>query len=55
MISDTSGEDRQPLWFLLALAFASAGGAVAYVPFLTVLLPLKVDELKYWRVIKAGT
>ena len=53
MISDTSGEERQPLWFLLALAFASAGGAVAYVPFLTVLLPLKVDELASTESIEA--
>ena len=45
MISDTLAEQRQPLWFLVALALAAAGGAVAYVPFLTVLLPLKVNEL----------
>lgn len=45
MISDQTGEERQPLWFLIALALAAAGGAVAYVPFLTVLLPLKVNEL----------
>ena len=36
---------RQPLWFLLLLALAAAGGAVAYVPFLTVLLPVKIAQL----------
>lgn len=36
---------RQPLWFLLLLALAVAGGAVAYIPFLTVLLPVKITEL----------
>lgn len=45
MISDYTGQERQPLWFLITLALAAAGGAVAYVPFLTVLLPLKVNEL----------
>lgn len=45
MISDCTGQERQPLWFLITLALAAAGGAVAYVPFLTVLLPLKVNEL----------
>ena len=45
MISEESGVEQQPLWFLIALALAAAGGAVAYVPFLTVLLPLKVNEL----------
>ncbi len=33
---------RQPLWFLLLIALAVAGGAVAYIPFLTILLPVKV-------------
>ncbi|WP_394730339.1 MFS transporter [Altererythrobacter sp. GH1-8] len=37
--------ERQPLWFLLLLALAAAGGAVAYVPFLTVLLPVRVRDL----------
>lgn len=35
----------QPLWFLLVLALASAGGAVSYVPFLTVLLPVRITEI----------
>lgn len=38
-------ESRQPFWFLLLLALAVSGGAIAYVPFLTVLLPLKVTAL----------
>ena len=45
MIADKTGQERQPLWFLITLALAAAGGAVAYVPFLTVLLPLKVNQL----------
>ena len=53
MISEESGEERQPLWFLAALALAAAGGAVAYVPFLTVLLPLKVNELAASENIEA--
>ncbi|NNK46353.1 MAG: MFS transporter, partial [Altererythrobacter sp.] len=53
MISEESGEERQPLWFLVALALAAAGGAVAYVPFLTVLLPLKVNELAASENIEA--
>ena len=36
---------RQPLWFLLVLALASAGGAVAYVPFLTMLVPVRITEI----------
>lgn len=36
---------RQPLWFLIVLAMAAAGGAIAYVPFLTVLLPARVSTL----------
>lgn len=37
--------ERQPLWFLILLALAAAGGAVAYVPFLTVLLPVRIATL----------
>ena len=33
---------RQSLRFLLLYALAVAGGAVAYVPFLSLLLPLRV-------------
>jgi MFS family permease len=42
---ESSSPPRQPLWFLLLLALAAAGGAVAYVPFLTVLLPVKIAQL----------
>lgn len=38
--------ERQPRWFLLLFALAAAGGAVAYVPLLTVLLPQRIAELK---------
>jgi len=44
-VAEHEAEIRQPLWFLLVLALAAAGGAVAYVPFLTILLPIKVTEL----------
>ena len=37
---------RQPGWFLLLYALAAAGGAVAYVPLLTVLLPQRIAELQ---------
>jgi len=38
-------EDRQPVWFLVMFALAAGGGAVAYVPLLTVLLPLKITAM----------
>ena len=53
MTSEPTAGIRQPLWFLIALALAVAGGAVAYVPFLTVLLPLKVNELASSQNIEA--
>ncbi|AWW75600.1 MFS transporter [Erythrobacter sp. KY5] len=37
--------ERQPLWFLALFALAAGGGSIAYVPLLTVLLPLKITEL----------
>ena len=37
---------RQPIWFLALFALAAAGGAVAYVPLLTVLLPQRIAELQ---------
>lgn len=37
---------RQPVWFLALFALAAGGGAVAYVPLLTVLLPLKITALQ---------
>lgn len=45
MPADAAARPRQPLWFLLLLALAVAGGSVAYVPFLTILLPLRITEL----------
>jgi MFS family permease len=38
--------ERQPVWFLALFALAAAGGAVAYVPLLTVLLPQRIAELQ---------
>src|SRR3546814_8820747 len=36
---------RQSLGFLLLYALAWAGGAIAYVPFLTILLPARMSAL----------
>lgn len=36
---------RQPLGFMLLYALAAAGGAIAYVPFLTLLLPARIAHL----------
>lgn len=36
---------RQPLWFLVLYALAWAGGSIAYVPFLTILLPVRISAL----------
>ena len=41
-----SPPERQPVWFLALFALAAAGGAVAYVPLLTVLLPQRIAELQ---------
>jgi len=38
--------ERQPRWFLVLFALAAAGGAVAYVPLLTVLLPQQIVKLQ---------
>jgi MFS family permease len=38
--------ERQPVWFLILFALAAAGGAVAYVPLLTVLLPQRIADLQ---------
>jgi MFS family permease len=38
--------ERQPVWFLALFALAAAGGAVAYVPLLTVLLPQQIANLQ---------
>lgn len=45
MTADEVHTQRQPLWFLFLLALAVAGGAVAYMPFLTVLLPGRINAL----------
>ncbi|BDI60952.1 MFS transporter [Qipengyuania nanhaisediminis] len=37
--------EHQPWWFVALFALAAGGGAVAYVPLLTVLLPLKITSL----------
>ncbi|WP_298173378.1 MFS transporter [Novosphingobium sp.] len=44
---DTPGEGqpRRSLWFLVLYALAWAGGSIAYVPFLTILLPVRVAAL----------
>lgn len=38
-------QSRQPLWFLVVYALAWAGGSIAYVPFLTILLPVRIAAL----------
>ena len=38
--------ERQPSWFLALYALAAAGGAVAFVPLLTVLLPQRIASLQ---------
>jgi len=43
-VPDTKIQARQTAPFLYLYALAAAGGAVAYVPFLTILLPLRVTE-----------
>ena len=45
MSAQTQSISRQPIWFLLLFALATAGGSVAYIPFLTVLLPIKITEM----------
>ena len=39
------GQSNQASRFLLLYALAAAGGSAAYVPFLTILLPMQVSEL----------
>ena len=45
MATDAAAPRRQSTRFLLLYALASAGGAIAYVPFLTLLLPARMAEL----------
>lgn len=44
-MADAAAARRQPLPFLLLYALAWAGGAIAYVPFLTIWLPGRMTEL----------
>lgn len=44
-VTDDRAGDRQPVWFMVLFALAAGGGSVAYVPLLTVLLPLKITAL----------
>lgn len=44
-MADAEGPRRQSLLFLLLYALAWAGGAIAYVPFLTIWLPGRMTEL----------
>ena len=44
-MADAGTPRRQSLVFLLLYAFASAGGAIAYVPFLTIWLPGRMTQL----------
>jgi len=43
--SAAAGGERQSLRFMLLYALAAAGGAMAYVPFLTILLPVRVEAM----------
>ncbi len=45
MTPSSEQNSAQPLWFLLLFAAATAGGSIAYIPFLTVLLPLKITTM----------
>ncbi len=45
MTEPVAAGDRQPLRFMLLYALAAAGGAMAYVPFLTILLPVRVEDM----------
>ncbi|ALH80799.1 MFS transporter [Sphingopyxis macrogoltabida] len=44
-MADTGVSRRQSIRFLLLYALASAGGAIAYVPFLTIWLPARMSGL----------
>ena len=43
--AEPAAEQRQTLRFLWLYALAAAGGAVSYVPFLTLLLPVRATEM----------
>jgi MFS family permease len=44
-VAEPGASRRQSIGFLLLYAFASAGGAIAYVPFLTIWLPARMTQL----------
>lgn len=44
-MAETRIDRRQSIGFLLLYALASAGGAIAYVPFLTIWLPARMTQL----------
>lgn len=44
-MTEAAAAPRQSIRFLLLYAFAAAGGAIAYVPFLTIWLPSRMTEL----------
>lgn len=44
-MAETGAPRRQSIGFLLLYAFAAAGGAIAYVPFLTIWLPSRMTQL----------
>ena len=43
MVSRPSSPDRRSTGFLLVFALANAGGVIAYLPLLTLLLPIKIE------------
>ena len=44
-LAEPPAGERQNLRFMLLYALAAAGGAMAYVPFLTILLPIRVEAM----------
>ena len=44
-VAVTTSGDRQSMRFMLLYALAAAGGAMAYIPFLTILLPVRVEAM----------
>ena len=43
--ANPAGGDRRSIGFLLAYAFACTGGVIAYLPLLTLLLPIKIERV----------
>jgi len=52
-MAEDAGPRRQSTGFLLLYALAAAGGAIAYVPFLTILLPVRMTALAGTNDIQA--